>query len=190
MAEPSTVARPYAEAAFRLADGAGALGKWSEMLGALARVVADDARVRAAVAEPGRTDAQVAGIFIGILAGRLNGEAENFLRVLAENGRLGLLPEIRAQFEALKDEREGVLEAEVHSAFELLRGTGRRPGAAAREENRPQGENQGPGRQGADRRRARRARRQGHRRLGARAARRARSRIEGIEAGRLGALCN
>jgi F-type H+-transporting ATPase subunit delta len=118
MAEPSTVARPYAEAAFRLADGASALGKWSEMLGALA-LVADDARVRAAVTAPGQSDAQVAGVFIGILSGRLNAEAENFLRVLAENGRLGLLPEIRAQFEALKDEREGVLEAEVHSAFEL-----------------------------------------------------------------------
>ena len=118
MAEPSTVARPYAEAAFRLADGAGALGKWSEMLGALA-LVADDARVRAAVAEPGKSDAQAAGVFIGILSGRLSGEAENFLRVLAENGRLELLPEIRAQFETLKDEREGVLEAEVHSAFEL-----------------------------------------------------------------------
>jgi F-type H+-transporting ATPase subunit delta len=41
------------------------------------------------------------------------------VRVLAENGRLGLLPEIRSQFEALKNEREGVLEAEVHSALEL-----------------------------------------------------------------------
>jgi len=67
----------------------------------------------------GLSDAQAAGILIGVLSGRLNGEAENFLRVLAENGRLGLLPEIRSQFEALKDEREGVLEAEVQSAFEL-----------------------------------------------------------------------
>ena len=118
MAEPSTVARPYAEAAFRLADGAGALGKWSEMLGALA-LVAEDARVRAAIADPNLGDAKAAGVFIGILAGKLNAEAENFLRILAENGRLELLPEIRAQFEALKNEREGVLEAEVHSAFEL-----------------------------------------------------------------------
>src|SRR5687767_6226757 len=118
MAEPSTVARPYAEAAFRLADQAGALGKWSEMLGARGLVSAD-ARVRAAVADPNMSDAKVAGLFIAILAGRLNGEAENFVRVLAENSRLGLLPQIREQFEALKNEREGVLEAEVHSAFEL-----------------------------------------------------------------------
>jgi len=118
MAEPVTVARPYAEAAFRLADAAGALAKWSEMLGALA-LVADDARVRAAVADPNLSDAKAAGLFISILSGRLSGEAENFVRVLAENGRLGLLPEIRSQFKALKDEREGVLEAEVQSAFEL-----------------------------------------------------------------------
>jgi F-type H+-transporting ATPase subunit delta len=118
MAEPSTVARPYAEAAFKLADEAGALAKWSEMLGALALVAADE-RMRAAAADPNLGEAQVAGLFISILSGRLTGDAENFVRVLAQNGRLELLPEIRAQFEALKNEREGVLEAEVHSAFEL-----------------------------------------------------------------------
>ena len=118
MAEPSTVARPYAEAAFRLADEAGTLGKWAEMLSALAMVGADE-RVRAAAADPNLGHEQIAGLFIAVLASRLSGEAENFVRVLAQNGRLELLPEIRAQFEALKNEREGVLEAEVHSAFEL-----------------------------------------------------------------------
>jgi F-type H+-transporting ATPase subunit delta len=118
MAEPNTVARPYAEAAFRLADETGALSKWAEMLGPLA-LVAADARVREALADPNRSDAQAAGLLISILAGKLDGDAENFVRVLAENGRLALLPEIRGQFEALKNEREGVLEAEVHSAFEL-----------------------------------------------------------------------
>jgi F-type H+-transporting ATPase subunit delta len=116
MAEPSTVARPYAEAAFKLADGAGALAKWSDMLAGLAQV-GQDARVRAAVADPNLPEAKVAGLFISILS--LSGEGENFVRVLAENGRLDLLPQIREQFEALKNEREGVVEAEVHSAFEL-----------------------------------------------------------------------
>lgn len=118
MAEPSTVARPYAEAAFRLADEANALGRWSEMLAALA-LVAQDNRVRTAIGDPKLSDAQVAGLFISILAGRLNTEAENLVRVLAANGRLELLPEIRAQFEALKNEREGVIEVQVQSAFEL-----------------------------------------------------------------------
>ena len=118
MAEPSTVARPYAEAAFKLADEAGALAKWSEMLAALAQV-GQDARVRGAVADPNLSDAQVAGLFISILAGKLSGDAENFVRVLAQNGRLELLPQMREQFEALRNEREGVVEAEVQSAFEL-----------------------------------------------------------------------
>jgi F-type H+-transporting ATPase subunit delta len=118
MAEPSTVARPYAEAAFRLADGAGALANWSDTLAALAQV-AVDARVRAAIADPNQSGAKIAGLFISILSGKLSGEAENFVRVLAENNRLELLGEIRAQFHALKNEREGVVEAEVISAFDL-----------------------------------------------------------------------
>ena len=118
MAESSTVARPYAEAAFKLADESNALVKWSGMIRALAQV-AEDKRVQAAIADPALSDAQAAGVFISILAGQLNGEAENFVRVLAENKRLELLDEIRGQFEALKDEREGIVEAEVFSAFEL-----------------------------------------------------------------------
>jgi F-type H+-transporting ATPase subunit delta len=118
MAEPSTVARPYAEAAFRLANAGNALPKWSGMIGALAQV-AEDKRVRTAIADPALSDAQAAGVFISILAGKLDGQAENFVRVLAENKRLELLPEIHLQFEVLKNEREGVVEAEVYSAFDL-----------------------------------------------------------------------
>jgi len=118
MAEPSTVARPYAEAVFKLADAAGALAKWSEMLDALAAVAADP-RVSAAIKNPKLSDAQVAGLFISILAGKLNGDAENLVRVLAENGRLELLPLVRDQYAALRNEREGIVEAEVQSAFDL-----------------------------------------------------------------------
>jgi F-type H+-transporting ATPase subunit delta len=118
MAEPSTVARPYAEAAFKLAEAGKALASWSEMLAALASV-AQDERVRALILDPKLSDAQVAGIFIGILQGRLTVEADNLVRVLAHNKRLELLSLIHAQFEALKDESEGVVEAEVQSAFEL-----------------------------------------------------------------------
>lgn len=118
MAEPSTIARPYAEAVFRLADSGGALGKWSEMLAALAQVAADE-RVRAAIADPNLSDAKVAGLFISILGGKLSGDAENLVRVLAENHRLELLPGIRGQYEALRNEREGVVEAELYSAFEM-----------------------------------------------------------------------
>jgi len=118
MAEPSTVARPYAEAVFKLADGAGALAKWAEMLAALSAVSSNE-RVREAIADPKLGAAQVAGLFISVLAGKLNADAENFVRVLADNRRLELLPEIRRQYDALRNEREGVVEAEVLSAFEL-----------------------------------------------------------------------
>ena len=118
MAEPSTIARPYAEAAFRLADGQGKLADWSAALANLAAVAAD-ARVKAAVGDPNLPAAKVAGLFISILAGKLTGETENFVRVLAENGRLDVLAEIRAQYEVLKNEREGTVEAEVYTAFEM-----------------------------------------------------------------------
>jgi F-type H+-transporting ATPase subunit delta len=118
VAEPSTIARPYAEAAFKLADAQGKLAEWSATLANLAAVAAD-ARVRAAIGDPNLPAAKVAGLFIAILAGRLTGEAENFVRVLAENGRLDVLDEIRSQYEALKNAREGVMEAEIYSAFEM-----------------------------------------------------------------------
>ena len=118
MAEPITIARPYAEAVFRLADGAGKLTEWSAMLTALALVSADE-RVRVAMADPKLPAAKVAGLFISILSGRLTGECENFVRVLAENHRLGLLAEIRDQYEVFKNDREGVVEAEIQSAFDL-----------------------------------------------------------------------
>ena len=118
MAEPSTIARPYAEAAFRLADGQGKLAEWSAALANLAAVAAD-ARIEAAVGDPNLPAAKVAGLFISILAGKLTGETENFVRVLAENGRLDVLAEIRTQYEVLKNEREGTVEAEIYTAFEM-----------------------------------------------------------------------
>lgn len=118
MAEPSTIARPYAEAVFRLAYDQGKLAEWSTALANLAAVAADE-RVRTAVGDPNLSAAKVAGLFISILAGKLTGDAENFVRVLAENGRLGVLPEMRVQYEALRNEREGVVEADVYTAFEM-----------------------------------------------------------------------
>src|SRR2546422_8028116 len=118
MAEPRTIARPYAEAVFKLAEASGSFARWSEMLAALAQVAADEHVLRA-IRDPRLSDAKVAGLFISILAGKLTADAENFVRVLAENKRLELLPEIHSQYEALRNEREGIVQAEVHSAFEL-----------------------------------------------------------------------
>jgi len=118
MAESTTIARPYAEAVFKLADGARKLDDWSAMLGALAEVAEND-RVRVATADPSHSAGKAADLYVSILAGRLTPECENFLRVLAENRRLALLPEIRTQFEALKDEREGKVDVQIQTAFAL-----------------------------------------------------------------------
>jgi F-type H+-transporting ATPase subunit delta len=118
VAEPTTIARPYAEAAFKLADAQGKLAEWSAALANLAAVAADE-RVRMAVGDPQLPAAKAAGLIISVLAGKLSGDAENFVRVLAQNGRLDVLAEIRAHFEALKNEREGTLEAQIYTAFEM-----------------------------------------------------------------------
>jgi F-type H+-transporting ATPase subunit delta len=118
MAEASTIARPYAEAVFKLADAEGKLAEWSSVLANIAAVAADE-RIRVAVGDPNLSAAKIAGLFISVLSGKLSGDAENLVRVLAENGRLDVLAEIRTQYEALRDEREGVVEAEVHTAFAL-----------------------------------------------------------------------
>jgi F-type H+-transporting ATPase subunit delta len=81
MAEPSTIARPYADAAFRLADAQGKLAEWSNALANLARC--GTTRVRAAVGDPNLSAAKAAGLIISILAGKLSGDAE-LRRVLAE----------------------------------------------------------------------------------------------------------
>ena len=118
MAEPSTIARPYAEAVFKVAAEQGKLADWSVALADLAGVAANEG-IQAAIADPNFAPAKVAGLFISILAGRLSGDAENLVRVLAENGRLEVLPDIRIQYEALKNEREGVLDVEIFTAFEM-----------------------------------------------------------------------
>lgn len=118
MAEPSTIARPYAEAVFKLADGQGKLADWSDNLANLAQVATDERMLRV-IGDPKLSAAKVAGTLIAVLSGRLSGDAENFVRVLADNRRLTVLGEIRAQFEALKHQREGVVEARVETAFPL-----------------------------------------------------------------------
>jgi F-type H+-transporting ATPase subunit delta len=117
MAENLTIARPYAEAVFALADGSGALDRWSRALAVMA-VVAADADMRKAVGNPNLSGDQVYGLFAGA-SGDLSVEAQNFVRVLIENGRLTLLPEIREIYEELKNEREGVIDAVIRSAYPL-----------------------------------------------------------------------
>lgn len=117
MAEAATIARPYAEAVFALADAAGALARWSRALATMATVAAD-AEVRRAIGNPRLTADQVYGL-LAATSGDLAADEQNFLRVLIENDRLSALPEIAALYEELKNEREGVVEAVITTAFPL-----------------------------------------------------------------------
>ena len=117
MAENVTVARPYAEAIFALADAGGVLGKWSQTLAVMA-AVAQNPDVRAATGNPNLTSQQVYGLFASA-CGDLVTEAQNFLRVLIENDRLAALAEIRDLYEELKNEREGMVDAMITTALPL-----------------------------------------------------------------------
>ena len=120
MAENVTIARPYAEAIFALADAGGALGRWSQTLAVMATVAANP-ELRAATGDPNLSAEQVYGLFAGA-CGDLATEAQNLVRVLIENGRLATLPEIRDIYEELKNAREGVVDAVITSAYPLASG--------------------------------------------------------------------
>lgn len=119
MAELSTVARPYSEALFAVAQaGQGGLAVWAEQVQRLAHVAAN-ADVRSAMADPRLDDAQRVSIFLSLVRPAVDKQFQNFVEVLMANDRLLLLPQIAEQFEALKDEAEGVAQANITSAFPM-----------------------------------------------------------------------
>jgi F-type H+-transporting ATPase subunit delta len=118
MAESLTIARPYAEAAFKLALDGNALPSWSDALARLATVVGTDA-ARELIGNPQLSDTQVAFV-IADAAGQLSTEQRNLVQVLADNERLAVLPEIAALFDELRNAHEGVLDAQISSAYPLV----------------------------------------------------------------------
>ncbi|MDB5764339.1 MAG: synthase subunit delta [Herminiimonas sp.] len=117
MAELATIARPYAEALFRVAKS-GNLSAWSDLVSEMAQVAAHP-EVRAIADNPKVSDQQTTDLFLSALKSPVNAEAKNFVGMLVQNGRLTLLPEIAAQFHMLKNAQEGAADAEIMSAFEL-----------------------------------------------------------------------
>jgi F-type H+-transporting ATPase subunit delta len=118
MAETATIARPYAEAVFGLAEKSGSSAKWLAWLATMAQV-AGNPEMRECIANPNVGAKPLYDLFIALCREDFPAEARNFVRVLIANDRLALLPEIHAQFAQLKNERDGVLEAEIRSAFPL-----------------------------------------------------------------------
>lgn len=118
MAELTTLARPYAKAAFEYAQAHQQLAEWSQALSAVAAVSVDDT-VRKLLKEPRLTAVNKAEHLIEVIGDELNAQAQNFVRTVAENKRLDLLPAIAELYEQFKAEREKSVEVEVISAFAL-----------------------------------------------------------------------
>ena len=115
MAEISTIARPYAVAAYKLGKEQKALAKWSEMLG-FATQVANDTKMQAYINDPKVVASDLQATFLKVCGDKLNANAQNLIKVLVEYGRMSTLPAISAAFEELKALDEGVLEAQIIAA--------------------------------------------------------------------------
>lgn len=116
MAELATIARPYAEALFK-ASGSdlGGTAAWLDELAAIAANV----QLQEFAGNPSVTAAQTFEVISGVVKTTLPEAAKNFLRVVIDNGRISVLPEIASQFRALKNAQSGCSDATVYSAFAL-----------------------------------------------------------------------
>jgi len=118
MAERATIARPYAKAAFEYARDAVGFADWSQGLKAAAEIVSDS-RLALLTKSPQWSQADLVSIIDDVAGAKLNPAMQNFVRILAENHRLLLLPEISALFEALRSGVENTVDVEVISAIAL-----------------------------------------------------------------------
>ena len=119
MSELTTVARPYAKAAFDFALEQGALDKWADML-EFAAVVAKDETV-ASFLSSSATVGKTAEVFIGVCGDELDDNAKNFVKVLAENERLPALSAVSELYQTFRAEYEKEVEVDVTSAVKLLK---------------------------------------------------------------------
>lgn len=118
MSELTTIARPYASAAFELARDQGDYDNWSQMLEFMA-AVAHNGTMRTILDSPRLDAEQAAEMFISVCEEQIDEQGQNFIKLLAENRRLVLLPEITALYEFMRREAEGKVDAEVISAQEI-----------------------------------------------------------------------
>ena len=118
MADNTTTARPYANAVYDLAAENSALESWGDALANLAAIVTDS-QVASLLDNPSTGKQEKGEILIQILGDKLTDKQQNLVRLMAENGRLKLMPDVAEQFEVARAKAENVVEAEVTSAFEL-----------------------------------------------------------------------
>lgn len=116
MTDLATLARPYAEAVFKIAKQSNSTAKWSEMLAFLAVVAADPDIVRI-TGNPKVSRADLQQLLLGISKDRLNQTGRNFLKLLIENGRVMLLTDIAELYEHSRAEDEGYVDVDVKTAY-------------------------------------------------------------------------
>lgn len=117
MADFSTIARPYAKAVFELARDSGKFDAWSNRLEYWSALVAHP-DMASRLEAPGFTNQDRASM-LEKMDDQMDDESRGFIRLLAENNRLGVMGDIRDNFETLRAEEEGEIEATVTTAFEL-----------------------------------------------------------------------
>jgi len=122
MAEKSTIARPYAEAIFEVAQASNKLKEWSELLQTIAQITVDE-DMRGLIGNTSVNKKQLAQLIIDVASSGkksvMTDQGSNLIRLLTENRRLNVVAEITEQYEILKAEAEKTVEAEIVSAQEI-----------------------------------------------------------------------
>lgn len=116
--ESTTIARPYAEAAFARALATDSVDKWADMLELLQQLVSDP-DVAGLISNRRLNRGQMTSLLLDVAADQLTDEGRNLVRLLAENDRLVVAPEINALYTDLKNAHQGALEVTVSSAYAL-----------------------------------------------------------------------
>lgn len=114
----SNIARPYAQAVFELAKECGRFDDWSRHL-ALLSEIAENPDFAPLISDPRINRDQILDVVLEIAGANLDDQAKNFIKILSHYRRLSALPLIASQYESLRAEDEGIIEAELEAAFEL-----------------------------------------------------------------------
>ena len=118
MESNTKTARPYAIAAFRQAQEEGDTARWSQMLSVIVTVASDPTMI-GLVANPKARREQLADLVIDVCGDALTDTGRNFVRILAENRRLGIVRDIAAAYEAERARAEKRSDVKVTSAYKL-----------------------------------------------------------------------
>ncbi len=118
MSDLVTAARPYARAILELGDSEKAQAKWSKQLQFMAAASLDP-ELHKLVTDPRLTKQEVADLFTTACGDDIDEQGKNLIKLLAENGRLTILPELSMLYDKLRADAQGTVEAEVYSARRL-----------------------------------------------------------------------